>query len=78
MILVIIASLILYIVGFLLGRKYEKDAILDGVYGVLSQVNSSNSQVDYVTYYYTKEAYDIAVKAVKELDKDIIEGDNDE
>lgn len=78
MILTLIGAIALYIIGFLLGRKYEKDTILDGVHGVLSQINKDDLQVDSVTYYYSKEAYDIAVKTIKEFDKDIIEDDNDE
>ena len=70
MILTLIGAIVLYIVGFFLGRKYEKDAILDGVYGVLSQINKTDFQVDSVTYYYTKEAYDEKVKELRESGED--------
>lgn len=71
--LTIIGAIILYIIGFLLGRKYEKDAIMDGVYGVLSQINKSDMVVDSVTYYYTKEAYDEEIKRLKELGEEYYE-----
>lgn len=69
----IIGAIILYIVGFMLGRKYEKDAIMDGVYGVLSQINKSDMAVDSVTYYYSKEAYDTEIERIKELGEDYYE-----
>ena len=78
MILTLIGALALYIIGFLLGRKYERDAILDGVYGVLSQVDKEDLQVDSVTYYYSKEAYEKEVQRLKDLGEDYIEGDYDE
>jgi hypothetical protein len=56
-----------------MGRKYEKDAMVDGVYGVLSQVNKTDLQVDSVTYYYTKEAYDAEVERIKNLGEDYYE-----
>ena len=65
--LMIIGVVVLYIIGFFLGRKYERDAIMDGVYGVLSQINKNDMIVDSVTYYYTKEAYDEEIKRLKEL-----------
>lgn len=69
----IIGAIILYFVGFLLGRKYEKDSILEDVYGVLSQINKNDMTVDSVTYYYTKEAYDTEVKRIKELGEEYYE-----
>lgn len=69
----IIGAIILYFVGFLLGRKYEKDSILEDVYGVLSQINKNDMTVDSVTYYYTKEAYDAEVKRIKELGEEYYE-----
>lgn len=71
--LTIIGAMILYIIGFLLGRKYEKDSIMDGVYGVLSQINKNDMVVDSVTYYYTKEAYDEEIKRLKELGEEYYE-----
>lgn len=73
MILTLIGAIALYVVGFFLGRKYEKDLMLDGVYGVLSQVNKEDLQVDSITYYYTKEAYDEKIKELKELGEDYYE-----
>lgn len=70
---IIICGIVLYTIGFLLGRKYEKDAIMDGVYGVLSQINKSNMLVDSVTYYYNKEVYDQKIKELKELGEDYYE-----
>ena len=71
--LILAGAILLYIIGFLLGRKYEKDNILDGVYGVLSQVNKNDLQIDSVTYYYTKEAYDEEIKRLKELGEEYYE-----
>ena len=59
------ASLI-YILGFLLGKKYEKDKMLDGVFAVLSEVNKNDMMVDSVTYYYSEEAYEAKIKELKE------------
>ena len=73
MILMIIGVVVLYIIGFFLGRKYERDAIMDGVYGVLSQINKNDMIVDSVTYYYTKEAYDEEIKRLKELGEEYYE-----
>ena len=73
MILMIIGVVVLYIIGFFLGRKYERDAIMDGVYGVLSQINKDDLQVDSVTYYYTKEAYDEKIKELRESGEDYYE-----
>lgn len=73
MILKIIGVVVLYIIGFFLGRKYERDAIMDGVYGVLSQINKNDMIVDSVTYYYTKEAYDEEIKKLKELGEEYYE-----
>ena len=69
----LICMIILYIIGFLLGRKYEKDRILEGVYGVLSQINKTNFEVDSVTYYYSKDAYDAELKKLKELGEEYYE-----
>lgn len=63
---IIIGVGILYTVGFFLGRKYERDKVLDGVYAVLSEVNKYDMMVDSVTYYYSKEAYDEKIKELKE------------
>ena len=71
--LMIIGVVVLYIIGFFLGRKYERDAIMDGVYGVLSQINKNDMIVDSVTYYYTKEAYDEEIKRLKELGEEYYE-----
>ena len=71
--LTLAGAILLYIIGFLLGRKYEKDSILDGVYGVLSQVNKNDLQIDSVTYFYTQEAYDAEVKRIKELGEEYYE-----
>lgn len=73
MIITLIIMIVMYIVGFLLGRKYEKDSIMNGVYGVLSQINQSDMVVDSVTYYYTKEAYDEKIKEIKELGEEYYE-----
>lgn len=70
---IIICGIVLYTIGFLLGRKYEKDSIMDGVYGVLSQINKNDMVVDSVTYYYTKEAYDEEIKRLKELGEEYYE-----
>lgn len=74
----LIVALTLYIIGFLLGRKWEKDKIMDGVYGVVSQVNKNDLMVDSVTYYYTKEAYDKVVEEFKQNGEEFLEEDNDE
>jgi hypothetical protein len=73
MILMIIGVVVLYIIGFFLGRKYERNAIMDGVYGVLSQINKDDLQVDSVTYYYTKKAYDEKIKELRESGEDYYE-----
>ena len=78
MILTLIVVIVVYGIGFMLGQKYERDSMLEGVYGVLSQVNKSNLMVDSVTYYYTKESYDIAVKEIQELGTEFVEENDDE
>ena len=78
MVITLIIMVVIYIIGFFLGRKYERDVVMDGVYGVLSQVDASNSQVDSITYYYTKASYDAEVKRIKELGEEIIGEDNNE
>ena len=62
----VIGFVVLYIIGFFLGRKYERDKVLDGVYAVLSEVNKYDMMVDSVTYYYSKEAYEEKIKELKE------------
>lgn len=74
----LIVALTLYIIGFLLGRKWEKDKIMDGVYGVVSQVNKNDLMVDSVTYYYNKEAYDKVVEEFKQNGEEFLEEDDNE
>lgn len=64
--LMIIGAIALYIIGFLLGRKYERDSVLDGTVGVLAEFNKYNHQVESVTYYYSLEAYEGKIKQLKE------------
>ena len=71
--LTVVGAMLSYIIGFLLGRKYEKDNILDGVYGVLSKVNKNDLQIDSITYFYTQEAYDEAIKRIKETGEEYYE-----
>ena len=59
-------ALLLYGIGFWLGKKYQLDDIMNGVYGVLSQIDQTSLTVDSVTYYYSKEAYDKEVQRLKE------------
>lgn len=66
----ICGAVALYILGFFLGRKYEKDKILDGVCAVVSEVNKHDMMVDSVTYYYNEEAYDAKIKELKENGKE--------
>jgi hypothetical protein len=73
MIETIIGVLVIYGIGFFLGKKYEKDKMLDGVYGVLSTINKTDLVVDSVTYYYNKEAYDKKVAELKECGEDYYE-----
>ena len=63
----IIGAFLLYIIGFFLGRKYEKDSFLENVYGVMSQINKSSMAIESVTYYYTKEAYQDHMRKLKEI-----------
>jgi hypothetical protein len=62
-----------YFVGFLLGKKYEKDKILDGVYGVLSTIDKTDLSVSSVTYYYNKEDYDQKIAELKKDGEDYYE-----
>ena len=70
MAITLIGAIILYIIGFALGRKYEKDKILDGTVGVLAEVDKTSNLIDSVTYYYSKEAYDDKIKQLKENGED--------
>ena len=71
--LTLAGAIILYIIGFFLGRKYEKDYIVDGVVGVLAEVNKESDEVESVTYYYSKTRYDAAIAELKENGEDYYE-----
>lgn len=62
----IIVGILMYTIGFFLGRKYERDSVLEETVGVLAQINKHTLNVESVTYYYSKEAYDKQLKQLKE------------
>ena len=55
-----------FVVGFWLGRDYEKNSMLEGVVGVTSHINQYNDAVEIVSYYYSEEAYNEEVRRLKE------------
>lgn len=61
-----IGAIILYIVGFFLGRQYEQDSILDKTVGVMAQINKTNNEVESITYFYSKTAYDTKIQELKD------------
>ena len=69
----VIAFLVVYIIGFFLGRKYEKDSVVDGVIGVLAEIDKHSQAVESVTYYYSEDAYQNKVKELKETGADYYE-----
>lgn len=62
-----------YLLGFFLGKKHERNKILDGTVGVLAQVNKNDLSVDSVTYYYSEDAYDSKIKELKESGEEYYE-----
>ena len=62
-----------YFIGFFLGRKYEKDILIKSAYGILETVSKDSLQIESLTYYYTKEAYNDAIKNLKEMGEDYYE-----
>ena len=73
MYLTLAGAILLYVVGFFLGRKYEKDYIIDGVVGVLAEVNKDSDEVESVTYYYSKARYDAKISELQENGEDYYE-----
>ena len=69
----VISLLVVYILGFFLGRKFEKDSVVDGVIGVLAEIDKNSQNVESVTYYYSEEAYQNKVKELKETGADYYE-----
>jgi hypothetical protein len=65
--------MIIYFVGFYLGRKYEQAAILEDTVGVLAEVDKNNLEVTSVTYYYSQELYDAKVKELKDIGEEYYE-----
>ena len=65
--------MIMYFLGFYLGRKYEQAAILEGTVGVLAEVDKNTLEVECVTYYYSQELYDTKVKELKDVGEDYYE-----
>ena len=63
---VLLISIAMYVAGILIGRKLEKDKVINGVVGVLAEINKNNSEIESVTYYYSEQAYDDKVKELKE------------
>lgn len=68
----LIIAIVLYIIGFFLGRKYESDDFMRHVYGVTYEFDKHKGTVDSVTYYYNQQAYDNKVKILKEQGEDYI------
>ena len=66
-------AVLLYIIGFFLGRKYEKDEMMDEVVGVLAEINKTTNQVETVTYYYSEKAYNDKIKYLKEVGEEYYE-----
>ena len=64
--LTLAGAVTLYIVGFLLGRKYERDSILDETVGVMAQINKTNDEVESVTYFYSQTAYNTKIQELKD------------
>lgn len=62
----IIGAILLYVIGFFLGIKYERDSVLDDTVGVLAEINKYNHEVEAVTYYYSEEAYNKKIQQLKE------------
>ena len=71
-IITLIIAIVLYIIGFFLGRKYESDDFMRRVYGVTYEFDKYKGTVDSVTYYYSQQAYDNKVKILKEQGEDYI------
>lgn len=69
--LTLCGAIALYIIGFLFGRHYEKDYIMEGVYGVMSKMDKDTMEIASVTYYYSEEAYNAEVKELKEKGKNV-------
>jgi hypothetical protein len=64
--IILIVLVGIYLLGFFLGKKCERDAIMDETVGVLAEINKHNNEVETVTYYYSQEAYDAKIKQLKE------------
>lgn len=77
--LTLCGAVLLYVIGFLFGRQYERDCIMEGVYGVMSKMDKNTFRIDSVTYYYSESAYNTEIQKLKEEGKDVaVYGDDEE
>lgn len=56
----------MYILGFFLGRKYERDELYDSSVGVLVKFDKTSDEIDSITFYYSQEVYDDTIKQLKD------------
>lgn len=66
----LIIAIALYVIGFFLGRKYEKDDFMSYVYGVTYEFDKRRNSIDSITYYYNEQAYNDKIKSLKEQGED--------
>ena len=69
--LILCGTIASYFIGFLVGRHYEKDYIMEGVYGVMSKIDKNTMEIASVTYYYSEDAYNAEVQELKEKGQDV-------
>lgn len=63
---VLVIALVMYVVGVIVGRRWEKHHMLSGVVGYILAVDKNSGDLESVTYYFIQEAYDKKLKDSKE------------